>query len=372
MAALAAGLAAGAFLVISPRAGGPAGTPATAPEEGILSCPAYRPEAGGSAPALVSFEVLEMDSGYELEYKWKDFHERVLSIRFRVPRQTLLATEDEFGYSPEDLRAVLEEEAGRMQVEASRKIRARTRELMGQSEFGRYMTLKERGEDRLVLSYDVSPSLDQLLREAVTDIRDRVNHETVLQGLRIENALKKKRQDYLEARGMRWRKDDRIEIDYKRCIDRNLFPMREIADAMWSATGSDRPSLRLEALLSFVQSLGYEVPPDVEDGKNIGGFWVPARVLVEGRGDCDSRAVLAASIWRNDHRNLLILVKLARHVLLGISGLAETRGIAILVRSTRYELMELSPKDVKFPPGVVSAQALAELRSGRYEVESLN
>ena len=67
-----------------------------------------------------------------------------------------------------------------------------------------------------------------------------------------------------------------------------------------------------------------------------------------------------------------MLVKLSRHVLLGISGLSQDGGTALSIRGTEYELVELSPRDEKFPPGVISQYAMDELRNGRYEVELLN
>lgn len=72
-------------------------------------------------------------------------------------------------------------------------------------------------------------------------------------------------------------------------------------------------------LLAFYQELKYEVPPDKVGPKNILGLWVPAEVLVEGKGDCDSKAVAFAAMWRRLQPRVIV-IRVPNHALIGVEA----------------------------------------------------
>jgi hypothetical protein len=208
------------------------------------------------------------------------------------------------------------------------------------------------------------------IRAAVKEISGKIGHERDRLEREARAVLEKQRQTYLESRGLKVRGDKKVEVDYQRCVTRSIPAMREIARALWQG-GADRPSERLERLLSFVQSLDYALPPVIEDGKEVLGFWVPSRVLIDGRGDCDSKAVLFASLWLSTEKELLALIKVPNHVLLGIANLPGG-GKCLAYHGIEFNLFEVSGGGAKFPPGTVSQEAYEHLVAGRSEVEILN
>ena len=103
------------------------------------------------------------------------------------------------------------------------------------------------------------------------------------------------------AHGMRL-DGDHIHVDYAPLIHNATRPL---ADCFTALRGLDdrRSGTPLGLLLTFLQDLRYEIPRDVDEhGRETLGFRVPTAVLVEGGGDCDSKAAVFCSLWRQLRR----------------------------------------------------------------------
>lgn len=86
----------------------------------------------------------------------------------------------------------------------------------------------------------------------------------------------------------------------------------------------------VQAIVSFVQSLEYDSPPGTE-------MRAPVRVLLEGAGDCDERAVLAASILRHENYDAALLeFEDEQHAALGVRSTEDS------FRDTGYAFVEMT------------------------------
>ena len=114
----------------------------------------------------------------------------------------------------------------------------------------------------------------------------------------------------------------------------------------------------LGLFLAFYQELGYEVPPDEVDGRRTLGLRVPTDVLVSGRGDCDSKAVAFASMWRRfPTRAVMVLVP--GHALVGVEVPARPGERTVRVGNRTYVLCEVAGPG-KWHPGARSVEGSFE------------
>jgi hypothetical protein len=92
-----------------------------------------------------------------------------------------------------------------------------------------------------------------------------------------------------------------------------------LADCTRALQATAGTGLRREvgAFVAFFQEIPYELPPATWRGRSILGFYVPTEVLVGHHGDCDSKAVAFAAMWRHLSRAVL-LIRVPGHMLLGV------------------------------------------------------
>jgi hypothetical protein len=117
--------------------------------------------------------------------------------------------------------------------------------------------------------------------------------------------------------------DNALRPDYARIARLALDDLAPAASAMrrWTQGMSRREALG--HLLLFIQSIPYD---RLEDRRTGAGFLLPALVLAENRGDCDSKAVTFAALAHLLYPDLPIaLVLLPRHAYLAL-GLAPEPG----------------------------------------------
>jgi hypothetical protein len=111
---------------------------------------------------------------------------------------------------------------------------------------------------------------------------------------------------------------DVIEPHHEVLAARAARPLADCFRALERATAEGGPRHRLGAFLAFLQEIPYEQPPARFKGRDILGLYVPTEVLVGRHGDCDSKAVTFAALWRNLETPVL-LISLPRHMLVGVA-----------------------------------------------------
>jgi len=140
-----------------------------------------------------------------------------------------------------------------------------------------------------------------------------------------------------------------VSIDYASVAREATAPLADCFAALRQVDGgrSRRP---LGLFLTFFQDLRYELPPDVDpDGRETLGFRVPTAVMVEGAGDCDSKAAAFCALWRQlPARVLLVLVP--GHALVAVEGRPGPDQKAIRLGNRYYTLCEVAGPG-RFPPG---------------------
>lgn len=98
----------------------------------------------------------------------------------------------------------------------------------------------------------------------------------------------------------------------------------------------------VELLLRFFQDYPYGVPPNIKENRFIAGLFVASYVFNEGYADCDSKALLMASVLSMDHyfRNRLAMILVPGHALLGINIRPSVYDATYSLRNTKYVVAE--------------------------------
>jgi len=136
--------------------------------------------------------------------------------------------------------------------------------------------------------------------------------------------------NYLKKKGYRV-EAGKAFVDYPKVAGWNVERMKSIARSLVGLAGTaysrDKYSL-LDFVLCFVQAIPYVVPPDRLGDRKIATYFTPPEVLFYGFGDCDSKCVLLAALWRNIYPDPLIFILLPEHAAIGISGVRLNRAVA--------------------------------------------
>ncbi|PIU19066.1 MAG: hypothetical protein COT18_09215, partial [Elusimicrobia bacterium CG08_land_8_20_14_0_20_59_10] len=115
----------------------------------------------------------------------------------------------------------------------------------------------------------------------------------------IELDYETKMRGLFRLRGLALRKDNTVECDMPVIVKKNVKMMQGLALAIQkiAAQRSYGSEETTGAVLSLVQTaLRYKIPPMVENGLHTGGLLPPARAMLSGWGDCDTKTALAASV----------------------------------------------------------------------------
>jgi hypothetical protein len=107
------------------------------------------------------------------------------------------------------------------------------------------------------------------------------------------------RQQTLE-KGLFLLRDNIIEVDKSAAVElySELFcrPVAAFIIESLEKYGLDNRHNRIEYAMRFVQDIPYGIPKYNDRIKHYGGVFPPPKILIEGYGDCDSKAILFAGI----------------------------------------------------------------------------
>lgn len=108
--------------------------------------------------------------------------------------------------------------------------------------------------------------------------------------------------------------------DYPAIVHASAATLKECVDTLDQETGG-----RPEILQAFFQAMVWKEIPIRDRGKRTGGFSLPPTVMIEGFGDCDSKAAAFCTIQRKRDPSLLLFVSLPgahspRHALVGVEA----------------------------------------------------
>jgi len=320
----------------------------------------------GTNQSLNIFEKIEKETGYELTYGWRDYGGDGYSMTFSVSKEQLSDAEEEFGYYPDELEKYLEESFEKMREEMMIYLKEFTKRQIERSKYPKYILLEKIDAQKFRLKISVPSSLYEEVKAASEKIKNKLYKEENAYFKKIKKEQKKKKKAFIERKGFRVTRD-RIEVNYSLCVRNNRSRVKKVVERMKNI--KKKMSLRqlLLLMLAYIQEIKYGIPPFMENNKIIAGFWVPSKVLVNNFGDCDSKGVAFASMWTNFKRYPLILIKIPKHLFLGLA-IPSIGSDEITINGLNYTLCEVTGP-AKIPPGLITNYSRFYLEGGRFRYE---
>ncbi len=169
----------------------------------------------------------------------------------------------------------------------------------------------------------------------------------------------------LRSRGLALRAGNLVECDMPLIVKRNVALMKPLALAFQQTASSRNYSEEnlVGAVLSMVQTaLRYKIPPAVQGGLHTGGLLPPARSLLSGWGDCDTKTGVLASILGNWNGVRMVGIAVPGHYLMAIRRLPAKGDVFVRYEGLEYVLVEPAGP-AWLEPGTVG-QATTALLSG--------
>ena len=253
--------------------------------------------------ALGRFEETETSSAFTVTYGFIDHNGREQTITCDVSRSDHEWQVEHYGYDG----AEVEREVDRLLAqEAARELRARSLEDTVQIDFRRGGAYEARPH----FPAGLSPEEHARRTSDVQAFYGWLGSDLEKHRRRIEGAL------YAE-RGIRL-VGHTLYPDYAALATKASRPLADCFRALDRAASGDSERRRLGLFLAFLQEIPYVVPPARWHGRQTLGMFVPTEVVVGRHGDCDSKSVTFAALWRN-FDSPVILVRLPRHMLVGVA-----------------------------------------------------
>jgi Transglutaminase-like superfamily len=281
-----------------------------------------------------AFRRVDSAGSYEVQYGFIDHPGESHDVACRISRQAHERLVARYGYTERELEAAT---TAAQQAYADEELRRR-----GLAAYFRMDVTNDSVTSRRNLAEpgrwaELSPARQAEMDAAVAwlraDIADRTGDFE---------------RPFLKGRGFRL--DGKvIGIDYPLLVDWSGPAVDACAKALrWEGAGYDERQY-LGMFVAFVQEIRYELPPDVQAGRETLGYWVPTEVLVNGHGDCDSKAVTFCALYRGFGIPMIVVV-LPRHVLVGVAATPGPGQQFVRLGNRYYVLCEVAGPG-KFYPG---------------------
>ncbi len=267
----------------------------------------------------VSQKIEQREGNISAKYRFVNFNNDPLQVTYSLPVSELTAYRQKYGYTDADLEALKQ-----WQVKA----------------------------------------LDDALQYAIKNRLSQAQLNKNCDAIKQEYLASFYR--FLQSRGFERIRDGVYAVDIPEVTKRNVTMMRQISRQLADAGlqrnyGSDE---LVSAALSLVQTaVQYENVPEIVDGRRTGGVYPPADTLVRGKGDCDTKAALLASILLNWNRIGLIGVTIPNHYLIGILRNPVKGDVFVEFKGLKYVLIEQAGP-AWLPPGMVGDYTRSILKAG--------
>ena len=165
-----------------------------------------------------------------------------------------------------------------------------------------------------------------------------------------EKAIKEVADEYdiklrrlLLQRGLALRIGNVVECNMPGVVKRNIPELKPLALAFQAqaAKGGYGPENTVGAVLSMVQTaIRYKIPPMMEGTRHTGGLLPPARSLLSGWGDCDTKTGVAAAILGNWNGIRLVGIAVPGHYLMAIRRIPAKGDMFVRHEGLEYVLIE--------------------------------
>ena len=295
-------LAFGGLLVLGPH---PSEPPVRPKEASATPTPAASPPSESYLPyvaRLGRFRRDETAGRFELGFGFIDHQGRTQYLDCAVSRADWKRENERFGYDETELNAELNR---RLAVLADQEMERRGLKGM--------VKLRMHGAG----GYEADPAFVEGA-EAAEQSRRLAELKVFYAWLdsRFEEHNEAIQADLFRERGFRVQ-DNKYYLDYRSMAVRNTAILSDCFKALAKAGNGYRARQYLGMFTAFMQEIPYELPPDVVGRKKTNGLWVPTEVLVGHHGDCDSKSVAFAALWRN-FDSPVALIEVPQHMLVAV------------------------------------------------------
>jgi hypothetical protein len=185
-------------------------------------------------------------------------------------------------------------------------------------------------------------------------------------GAAVKAEYRNKYRSLLVSRGFAILPGNVLAADIPAIARRNVKELRPFAQALGKTAeqkGYDSSEI-VGAVLSLVQTAFlYEPVPMLVNGRQTGGVYPPLETVARGRGDCDTKSALLASILLNWGKMKLLGVGVPDHYLMAVLRNPGKGDAFVEYEGLRYVLMEPAGP-AWLPPGVVGPLTTAMLNAG--------
>lgn len=290
--------------------------------------------------SLNQFQKDEAGDRFRLSYGFIDYSGRRQQVSCTVNREDYLRDMARFGY--------FEDQADQ---EINRLLAARIEEEGRSRGVLSYFSIEVYGQGGYRWHWDTPQGANPTVEGRIHEFHNWLEKEFPAEAKRIN-------QRYFEDRGLLL-KGDEISVDYQEAVLQGTRSLEDCFQALRRVGNGDSERRRLGLFLAFFQELKYEIPPDQDQqGRHILGFRVPSAVMVQGAGDCDSKAAAFCALWRHfPKRSILIVVP--EHALVGVEGKPRADEAYVRLGNRYFILCEVAGPG-KIAPG-------AESISGSFE-----
>jgi hypothetical protein len=306
------------------------------------------------------------ETGYQLTYGWKDFGDKSYVLSFAIADDLIARSEAEIGYDPNELERITREKLLPARREMITDLKAFTEREINKSGLDDFITIDEEQPLQFKLRMNAPPDRREEIKEAFIRITQRlaVRQERLLKAIEKERAEIQK--GFVQERGLKFY-GKRIGVDYGKAVNNNKRRILHVLEKMRDLSPKKSILEFLSISLSFIQEMTYGIPPFMENNRIILGFWPPPKVLANNFGDCDSKGVAFASLWTNFRRYPILLIKIPKHMLVGL-GIPSPRESGVEINGLRYTLCEVTGPG-KLPAGIVTSYSRLYLDGGNYSYE---
>ena len=165
--------------------------------------------------------------------------------------------------------------------------------------------------------------------------------EKAIKEVAVEYDTKLRRLLFL--RGLALRIGNVVECNMPGIVKRNIPELKSLALAFQelASKGGYGSEETVGAVLAMVQtSIRYKIPPLVEGSRHTGGLLPPARALLSGWGDCDTKTGVVAAILGNWSGIRMVGIAVPGHYLMAIRRIPAKGDMFIRYEGLEYVLME--------------------------------
>jgi hypothetical protein len=266
-----------------------------------------------------SQRIAEQNGILSAEYGYRNFNSDPLHTRFTIPTAELEDYRQDYGYHQSDLDALLQ--------------------WQDQARADALQQVRQQGLDQ--------QRLNQLTEKIYADYRSRYR-------------------ELLISRGFKFLSENLFAPDIPAVVQRNISEMHDIARSLSRTAdelGYDSSEI-IGAALSLAQTaLHYAEVPAQIDGRMTAGIYPPVEALARGKGDCDSKTALLASILLNWDQIQLVGVGVPNHYLMGILQNPAKGELFVEYQGLPYVLIEPAGP-AWLPPGTIADYTLQLLEAG--------